>query len=139
MAKRSAEKVGVLVKGVLEVLGIEQDKAVNSPIYCGEKNYRHMMEKHPDDFKKYGDRLREILDDPDFVALHPSKGSIEYIKAFERLDGIDYVMVPVCASKQGVYFARTLYILREGQIKDYKESGTLFEYVNAAPSSGTIK
>lgn len=71
----------------------------------GETNLEHMKNEHPEDFEKYGDKLSEILSSPDYIAKHPNKDSIEYIKVFYDEEKEDYVLVAVRASQRGIYYA----------------------------------
>ena len=102
---------------------MEMDVQMNAPIMLGESNIEHMLAKHEAAYIKYGDRIDEILDKPDYVGRHPSNGSIEYVKEFV-VDG-EYVKVAVRISNSGCYFARTMYVLDNDRVKRFIEKGTL--------------
>lgn len=114
--------VGRISKKVIEILGIALK--VNMPILLGDQNQIHMESEHPEDYKKYFGYLQEILEHPDYVAKHPRKDSIEYIKIFHENDG-DHVLVAVRISNQGTLFARTLFVMSEEKIRKYQEKGAL--------------
>lgn len=85
-----------------------------------------MKKEHPEDFAKYGNRLREILQNPDFVSKHPQKDSIEYIKVFGHGSNRDYVLVATRASKKGLYYARTLFVMGREKVQKYRSKGVLW-------------
>ncbi len=117
--------VGKLLKKVIDELKL--DFIENQDILCGEGNIEHMKNQHPNDYKLYGDKIEEIIKDPDYIALHPSKGSIEYIKRYKR-EKDDYVLVAVRASGKGVLFVKSLYILDDGKVDQYNQKKTLKPY-----------
>lgn len=82
-----------------------------------------MKTSHPEDFAKYGTELINILSYPDYVGTNPKDGSIEYVKEF-LVDG-EYVKVAVRLSRNGLYFARSLYVLNPRRVQNYIAKGTL--------------
>lgn len=119
------EKVGKIKDVVISVLNLSLDP--NTPIFVGETNIEHMKSEHPEDFEKYGGKLAEILENPDYVAKHPRKDSIEYIKVFYDEDKGDHVLVAVRASKTGIYYARTLFVMGDEKVEKYTQKGALKE------------
>jgi len=119
------EIVGRLTKKVIETFNLNYDE--NKPIFCGESNRNHMMEEHPEHYKLYGDKIEEIINNPDFIAKHPKKDSIEYIKVYETKDN-DHVLVAVRASGSGTLFARTLFIMDPIKVSKYKGKKALKPY-----------
>lgn len=119
------EVVGKLSSKVIDIFELEFKE--NQDILCGKSNREHMQEEHPDDYKVYGDKIEEIINDPDYIAKHPKKGSsIEYIKRYKS--GKDYVLVAVRASGKGVLFARTLFIMDNEKVDKYNEKNALIPY-----------
>lgn len=118
--------IGKLDDKVASILGI--DMPDDPMIYLGEQNIRHMISNHPDDYEKYGDRIGEIVSEPDYVFFDPTDHSIEFIKEFIVFG--EYVKVAVRASASSVYFARTLYVVRNERIQDYIRSGKLKKIVD---------
>lgn len=117
--------VGKLSRKVIDTfkLGLKE----NQDILCGESNREHMQEEHPNDYKIYGDKIEEIINDPDYIAKHPKKdSSIEYIKRYKS--GKEYVLVAVRASGKGVLFARTLFIMDDEKVDKYNEKNALIPY-----------
>ncbi len=109
--------VGSINKAVIDALGLVILEG--EPIFLGESNLTHMKTEHPDNFNKYGNRLEEILSNPDFVTLHPHNESIEYIKIIEP----DYVLVAVRVSLSGVAYVRTLFVMSDEKVEKYKKHG----------------
>lgn len=121
------EIVGKLTKKVIDTFGLTFTE--NQPILCGETNRQHMQEEHPEDYEAYGDKIEEIINNPDFIAKHPKKknSSIEYIKLFKN-ESDEYVLVAVRASGGGTLFARTLFVMDSEKVDKYNEKNALFPY-----------
>lgn len=117
-------KIGVIKKRVIDLTGL--DIPANTPIYIGDSNISHMEKSHPDDYKKYRDKIKEILDTPTYIGVNPKDGSIEYVK--EYLIDNEFVKVAVRVSTNGIYFARTLYVLNNGRVDRFIRKGTLKKY-----------
>lgn len=120
------EKVGEIDEIVIRVLNLSVNP--NVPILIGEQNIKHMMEEHPKDFEKYGGKIAEILSNPDYVAKHPNKDSIEYIKVYYDAEKNDHVLVAVRTTTNGVHFARTLFVMSDDKVKKYEAKGAFHEY-----------
>ena len=67
--------------------------------------------------------MSNILDDPDYLGIHPNGRSIQYFKFFD--DGLERVLVAVRATNRGKLFVRSLYSVTEEKFNGYLESGTL--------------
>lgn len=98
------------------------------PIYIGESNLKHMESEHPEDFKLYGDKIEEIINNPDYIAKHPNKSSIEYIKVYKN-ENNDHVLVAVRATGAGKLFARTLFVMDKEKVEKYKNKNALIPYL----------
>lgn len=120
------EKVGEIDEIVIRLLNLSLKP--NKPIFIGEQNLQHIKDRHPEDFEKYGEKISEILTNPDYVAKHPRKDSIEYIKVYYDEEQSDHVLVAVRATTRGINFARTLFVMSEEKVKMYEEKGALHEY-----------
>lgn len=126
------DKVGEIDVRIIKTLNLLIEP--NTPIFLGETNLEHMKKEHPKDFEKYGDRIVEILKNPDYISKHPKKNSMEYIKVF--YDGLNnnYVLVAVRASKQGMYYARTLFVMGKEKVRKYREKEALLLINNKSHS-----
>lgn len=105
-------KVGEIKNRVVQLLNLPIKPG--TPIYIGQTNIEHIKREHPDAFEKYFDKLPEIIESPDYVAKHPNKDSIEFIKIYE-----DHVLVAVRVSQHGVLYARTLFIMSKAKVQKY--------------------
>jgi len=114
-------KVGEITKEVKELLNLSV--IAGTPIYIGQSNIDHMMNKHPNEYMKYGIFIKDIIDFPDYVGINPGDDSIEYVKNF--LFNNEYIKVAVRVSNSGMYFARSLYFLKSSRVYDFINSGTL--------------
>ena len=113
--------VGQVNEQVERLLSLSNIKDRN--IYFSPSNLEHMKTSHPEDFKKYGSKLSEILSIPDYVGQNPSDGSIEYVKEF-FVEG-EYVKVAVRLSGSDKYFARSMYVLNRNRVERFIAKGTL--------------
>jgi len=114
--------VGVISAAVSKTLGDDgrQYKA-GAMIYIGESNVNHMKRRHPSDYSKYGDRLSQIISEPDYVGINEEDDSLEYVKIFNdhvklvvRVAGDDRLYV---RSLYTVYKSRTEYFIKSGRLK----------------------
>lgn len=119
------EEVGKINEVVISVLNLSLEP--NTPIFLGESNLEHMKKEHPEDFEKYGSKIAEILESPDYVAKHPKKDSIEYIKVYYDEEKDDHVLVAIRASSNGIFYARTLFAMADRKVEQYKAKGAFKE------------
>ena len=121
------EIIGKLTKRVIDTFKLTLSE--NQPILCGESNRKHMQEEHPEDYNTYGDKIEEIISNPDFIAKHPKKknSSIEYVKIYKN-EGNEYVLVAIRASGNGTLFARTLFVMDPEKVDKYNEKSALIPY-----------
>jgi len=126
MIKQSHVKIGEITAAVINLLGLSV--AAGTPIFIGQSNIDHMINRHPADYEKYGSYIRDIISTPDYVGINPRDGSIEYIKDFFVDD--DYVKVAVRVSLSGTYFARSLFTRNRAKIDGFVANGTLKPLTN---------
>lgn len=119
--------IGNLSEKVVKEFGLSLK--IGQPILLGESNLKHMESEHPEDFKKYGDKIEEIIKTPDFIAKHPKKkdSAIEYIKIFKNEED-EHVLVAVRATGAGKLFARTLFVMDPEKVERYKSKNALKPY-----------
>lgn len=117
------QKVGAISDRVAAALGLAVGD--DTPIYLGDSNIQHMIQRHPADYQKYGSQIPTILADPDYVGMNPSDGSIEYVKEF-LIEG-EYVKVAVRIAGTGKYYARSLYVLNPNRVRNFIAKGTLIK------------
>ena len=114
-------KIGNFSAHIIEIL--ELDIPVGTPIYIADSNIKHMKTSHPDDFKKYGAELNNIIASPDYVGKNAKDDSIEFTKEF-CING-EFVKVAVRVSTRNKYYARSLYVLNPNRVKNFIAKGTL--------------
>lgn len=117
-------KVGIIKKNVLDTGRFDKlNLKVNQPIFISEGNITHIKSSHPEDYEKYFPSLSEILNNPDYVGLHPNKKSVEYFKVFE--DEGERVLVAIRATRAGTLFVKSLYRITEEKFESYITSNTV--------------
>ena len=115
------KQIGKITKQVIKTLNLNIKE--NTPIYIGEANFEHIKSRHFNDYKKYGSQIRNIIENPTYVARDERKNSIEYIKEYIIND--EMVLVVVRASGNKKQFVRTMYIMSNEKIEKYKKYGFL--------------
>lgn len=108
--------VGSIPREIVELL--ELNIKPGTPILCGQRNIAHMETAHPEDYLKYGNQLEDILAAPDYVSIHPTDGSVQFIKELA-----ERVLVAVRLSNKGTLFARTLFVMSEEKWTNYTRKG----------------
>ena len=113
--------VGKLTNKVIKLLGIvSTEKKII--IWPDRVTY---FRKHLEDydsleqFETCVNMIPTIIKDPDYVALHPSTGSIEFIKRIDKL-----MLVAVRIRKEDTLAIRTAFPITEKQLNDYLKSGS---------------
>ncbi len=109
--------VGVLDIKIINKLNLDFEP---QNIYIGSTNKKHIRKKHNEEFEKYIDKLPEIIKEPTYVGVHPSRGGIEFIKEFDK-----NVLVAVRASRKDTLFVRSLYYISYSKVEKYLEEGTI--------------
>lgn len=113
------KQIGKITKKVIQTLNLNIEE--DTPIYISESNIEHMKNKHLEDYNKYGKQIANIIENPTYVAKHPKKDSIEYIKKYIIND--EYVLVAVRVTKNEVNFTRTMFVMTEKKVNMYKKCG----------------
>lgn len=115
------KQIGCFSSAVIELLGL--DIPSGTPIYIADTNIKHMKTSHPDDFKKYGNDIADIIANPDYVGQNMKDASIEFTKEYV-IDG-DFVKVAVRVTTSNVYYARSMYVLNPNRVQNFIRKGTL--------------
>lgn len=114
-------KIGELSDDVIDLLGIDRRPC---DIVLWEDRLKY-IEKHMRDYNskeeydKHIALIPEIISNPDYIARHPSKNSIEYIKKIDKL-----TIVAIRLKSEGRLALRTVFPLSEKQLANYIKSGT---------------
>ena len=118
------KKIGKITTNIIKILELEYKNEM--PIFIGEDNIKHIKEKHPNDFIKYGTKIKNIIKHPTYLARNKKKHSIEFIKEY-KVDN-EYVLVAVRVSMNNVHFARTMYIMSDEKVKKYFENNYFYKF-----------
>lgn len=120
------EIIGAVSNTIIDLLNI--DYITDKNIYIGPSNISHMQSPHPNDYNKYKNEIKNILDNPDYVGINSKDNSIEYVKEF-FVDN-EYVKVAVRVSSSNKLYARSLYILNKRRVQNFIAKGTLKKCFN---------
>lgn len=118
------KQIGKVNKKVIKLLELDYNE--EEPIFIGDSNIKHMIDEHPEDFKKYGACIEDIINNPTYLARNKKKKSIEYIKQYQ-IDN-EYVLVAVRVSNNNVHFARTMYIMADEKVEKYFKHNYFYKY-----------
>ena len=116
------KEIGWLSSQIIDKLGIT-NIPVNTPIYIGQSNVKHMQSAHPDDYNKYKDNISEIINSPDYGYLNSSDNSIELIKDF--IENGEHVRAAIRISNNNKLFLRTLFTITDKKLENYINSKKL--------------
>lgn len=120
------KQIGKISKNVIKALKLDIEE--NTPIFISDRNIEHMKNNHPEDYSKYSKQISNILNNPTYVAKHPNKDSIEYIKRYILDD--EYVLIAVRVTSNNVNFVRTMFVMTEKKVETYKNGGYFIEVNN---------
>lgn len=118
------KQIGKVTNKIIKILNLKYKK--EEPIFIGDANLKHMEEEHPEDFKKYGSKIEEIINKPTYLARNEKKNSIEFIKEY-KVDN-EFVLVAVRVSSNNVHFARTMYVMADEKVKKYFEHNYFYKF-----------
>lgn len=116
--------IGEISKEVIDKLKLEEN--IKKHIYISESNIKHIKDNHLEDYNKYGNKISDIISNPTYIARHPKKDSIEYIKKY--LIDNEYVLVAVRVTNKGVSFVRTMFVMSQNKVNKYKNGGYFIEF-----------
>jgi hypothetical protein len=114
-------QVGTLSKNIIGLLNLNIEETA---IMLGDDRIKYTS-KHAHEFESYAnyqkciDSIPDIILSPDYVSLHPSGKSIEYIK---KLD--EPVLAAVRIRPRGKLWFRSLYPISAAKLNRYIQEGT---------------
>lgn len=118
------KQIGKITSKVIKILGLNYEN--EAPIYIGRNNIIHMQKEHPEDFKKYFNKIQDIINNPTYLARNEKKKSIEFIKEYK--DSKEYVLIAVRESNNKVHFARTMYIMADEKVEKYRIHNYFYKF-----------
>lgn len=119
------QKIGVLNDKTINLLGLNRSEA---DILMSADKLKY-IEKHKSEFKEHADfnlhvsLIPEIIENPDYVAVHPSGESVEYIKTVNET-----VLVAVRLKQKDKLWFKTMFKLTPAKLQTYLDSGTAKKY-----------
>lgn len=114
--------IGNLNKKVIELLNLHIQE--NTKIIIGQDKIKY-TEKHKhkfssyDEYKKHIEMTPEIINSPDYVALHPNGESIEFIKIIDEI-----ILVAVRVRQHGNLWVKSVFPITQAKLDIYIKSGT---------------
>lgn len=118
------KQIGMVNYKVIELLDLNYKEEL--PIFLGDSNIEHMKKQHFEDYEKYVEDIKNIINNPTYVARNPNQDSIEYIKEY-KIDNA-FVLVAVRISSKGTMFAKTLFTMTERKKNIYLKNGYAKKY-----------
>ncbi len=115
-------RVGNLTNNIISLLGL----GIPEKQIIIWKDRIKYIEKHKNDFKseedykKHTEAIPTMIKNPDYAGLHPSDGSIQYIK---RIDEI--MLVGVRMKERGKFVVRSCYPISQEKLNEYIRCGTV--------------
>jgi hypothetical protein len=108
-----------------KIIALLQVNIAEGKILIDVLNIKH-AEKHKCEFQseeeyiRHMEHLTDIIQNPDYIGLHPDGTSIQFIKK------IDEVMIlAIRIRSQGPYWVRTVFPITLGKLQTYIDAGTL--------------
>lgn len=117
------KQIGCFSSHIINLLNLDIEP--NTPIYISDTNIRHMESSHRDDYLKYGCDIEFIISNPDYVGKNKKDNSIEFTKDY--FINNEFVKVAVRVSTNGIYYARSLYVLNSNRVDNFIKKGTLIK------------
>ena len=113
--------IGIVSNAVSKALGTEgQSYKLGDKIYLGDRNIKHMKQRHMLVYAKYHDRLSQIISEPDYVGVNDEDGSLVYVKLFD-----DNIKLVVRIAGDEKLYIRTMYTIFKSRMEDSIKSGKL--------------
>lgn len=113
-----AQTAGYIKQEAIDILGIDfpADEVKINP-----GAIKHIKNAHPEDFIKYFQHIPDIIENPDYVGIHPKEpNSIELVKVI----GKD-VLVAIKLDSKGCLYVSSMYELTPQKVPKRLSSGRL--------------
>lgn len=118
-------EIGKLTDEIIKFLNLSRSPG---NIVLWDDRFKY-MEKHKNDFKseeeyyRHIQELPNIIENPDYLGLHPKDNSIQFIKRIDKI-----MLVGVRIKNQGSLSIRSSYPISEEQLQTYIDSNTAWEF-----------
>ncbi len=117
-------KIGVLTNDIISLTGLKRDVG---DILLWQDRFSY-LEKHKEDFSTeeefyyHIEQIPDIIENPNYVGLHPRDGSIQYIKQIDKIMLVGVRIRPV----KSLSF-RSAYPITKEYLKKYIACKTVWE------------
>jgi hypothetical protein len=118
--------IGKLTTDMVNFLGLSRGEA---DIILWKDRIAYVEGKHKNQFSSCQEYehciscMPEVIQDPDYLGIHPTSQSVEFIKKMD-----DLFIVAVRLTNKGELYFRTAFPLTEKQLADYLAQGTVKKY-----------
>ena len=117
--------IGKLNSKVIEILQIELGEAdillgVDKIKYIEKHKYKF---KSDEEYKRHVESVPDIIANPDYIAVHPTGQSIEYIKQIDEI-----MIVAVRVRAKGVLWVKSVFPISKQKLETYIRSGSTKKY-----------
>lgn len=114
-------EVGILKQDVIDLLNLNiSEKTIcfsdDKILYTSKHKFKFDNEEQ---YKKCIESTPDIIDDPDYIALHPNGQSIEFIKEMDKI-----MLVAVRVKREGSLWVKSVYPITQAKLELYLNSGT---------------
>jgi len=114
--------VGTLTQEVMDLLNLNRTETSlllgkDKILYTEKHKHQFVSEES---YKKHIEAIPEIIINFDYVAFHPSKNSIEYIKKMDEI-----MVVAARFRQEKELWIKTAFPISEGKLNIYNKLGTL--------------
>ena len=119
---KGAYKVGKLNSEIIELLGLkipESDILIGADKIVYTQKHKHKFEDSAQ-YKKCIEATPDIINNPDYVGVHPNGQSIEYIKTIDKT-----MLLAVRINSKGSLWVKTVFPITEQKLELYINSGTV--------------
>ena len=122
----SEKVVGILNDKIINLLNLDPDLE-GKEIFLSSKRKKHMkkhMKKHKReflDFEKSFNEINLVINEPNYVGLHPDGQSIQFIKVTN-----ENVLLAVKLDKY--LDVRTMYVITDNKLQNYLNSGRIKKF-----------
>ena len=114
----SEKVVGILNDKIINLLNLDPDLE-GKEILLSSKRKKHKREFL--DFEKSFNEINLVINEPNYVGLHPDGQSIQFIKVTN-----ENVLLAVKLDK--ALYVRTMYVIKDNKLQNYLNSGRIKKF-----------
>jgi hypothetical protein len=117
--------VGSIDQNTIDLINNKLGKSIGvvpSDIIIGPTNIEHIKNSHKDVYDNYLDEIPNVIANADYITIHPSGKSIEYIKECNP-----NLLVAVRVKSIGPLWVKSFFTIEDFKLKQYISSGTVIK------------